>query len=40
LAIADDIIENDGDIAVTRDQVGGLHSRYLALAENRAAMHD
>ena len=40
LAIADDIIENDGDISVTRDQVGGLHSRYLALAENRAAMHD
>lgn len=32
LAIADDVITNDGDIEALRAQVGALHQRYLALA--------
>jgi dephospho-CoA kinase len=31
LAIADDIIVNDGDLANTKEQVERLHTRYLAL---------
>lgn len=31
-ARADDIIDNDGDLARLRTQVGALHERYLALA--------
>ena len=40
LAIADDMIGNDGDIEATREQVSVLHSRYLALARNRVLRHD
>ena len=32
LAVADDIIVNDGDLASLRDQVAALHARYLELA--------
>ena len=32
LAIADDIIANDGDVATTRDAVLQLHELYLSLA--------
>jgi len=32
LALADDVIANDADIAETRIQVAALHARYLALA--------
>jgi dephospho-CoA kinase len=32
LAIADDVIRNDGDLAATRKQVCVLHEKYLALA--------
>jgi dephospho-CoA kinase len=32
LAIADDVIDNDGSIAETRRQIDELHRRYLALA--------
>jgi len=32
LALADDIIENDGDLAALDQQVAALHQRYLALA--------
>jgi dephospho-CoA kinase len=32
LAVADDIIVNDGDLASLRDQAAALHSRYLDLA--------
>lgn len=32
LALADDVIANDADIAETRDQVAALHARYLSLA--------
>jgi dephospho-CoA kinase len=32
LAVADDIIVNDGDLASLRDQVAALHSRYQNLA--------
>jgi len=32
LAIADDVINNDGDLAATGDQVAALHEIYLSLA--------
>jgi dephospho-CoA kinase len=32
LKAAHDIIKNDGDISAVRDQVAGLHARYLELA--------
>ena len=32
LALADDIIENDSDLATLDQQVAALHQRYLALA--------
>jgi dephospho-CoA kinase len=32
LAIADDVVVNDGPLRDTADQVGGLHQKYLALA--------
>jgi dephospho-CoA kinase len=32
LAIADDVIDNGGDIAATRARVESLHEKYLALA--------
>lgn len=32
LAIADDVIRNDGDLHTLRDQVAKLHARYLELA--------
>ena len=32
LAIADDVIRNDGDITALAGQVQGLHTRYLSLA--------
>ena len=35
LAIADDVIRNDADLAQTRDQVASLHDAYLRLAGNR-----
>jgi dephospho-CoA kinase len=35
LAIADDVIRNDGPLAETRRQVEQLHSRYLDLSANR-----
>jgi dephospho-CoA kinase len=37
LAIADDVIRNDGDIARLRDQVAPLHRRYLAAAQDAAS---
>ena len=36
LAIADDVIANDGDLDATRDQVLALHRRYLRSAAARA----
>lgn len=36
LAIADDVISNDGDLDATRTQVDALHSRYLTMAANTA----
>ncbi len=33
LAVADDVIHNDGDIAALRDQVERLHRSYLATAQ-------
>lgn len=33
LSIADDIIDNDGDLEQTRRQVDDLHRRYLALSD-------
>ena len=30
LAVADDVIRNDGDIAALRDQVEKLHRQYVA----------
>jgi dephospho-CoA kinase len=33
LKAADDVIHNDADMSKVRDQVGSLHSRYLALAQ-------
>lgn len=33
LAIADDVIANDGDLEATRQQVDRMHERYLALAD-------
>jgi dephospho-CoA kinase len=32
LAVADDVVHNDGDIAGLRDQVGRLHRQYVAAA--------
>lgn len=32
LAVADDVIANDADLAATRRQVGDLHEKYLMLA--------
>ena len=32
LAIADDVIHNDGDLDATREQVRELHEIYLSLA--------
>ncbi|MGH8286094.1 MAG: dephospho-CoA kinase, partial [Steroidobacteraceae bacterium] len=32
LAIADDVIVNDGDLHRLRDQVGQLHARYVAVS--------
>jgi dephospho-CoA kinase len=37
LAVADDIISNEGDLAALAAQVKTLHARYLKLAENRLA---
>ena len=34
LAIADDVIENDGDLADTRRQVADLHAHYLSLVDD------
>ena len=36
LAVADDVIHNDGDIASLRDQVEKLHVRYVAAAKAQA----
>ena len=33
LAVADDVIHNDGDIAHLRDQVEKLHRQYVAAAK-------
>lgn len=33
LAIADDVVQNDGDLDDTREQVEALHARYLQLAQ-------
>jgi dephospho-CoA kinase len=35
LAIADDVIRNDGDLEQTRARVGALHSTYTDLARRR-----
>ena len=35
LAVADDVIQNDGNIAQLRDQVEKLHLRYVAAAHSR-----
>jgi len=37
LAIADDMIDNDGTLSALQAQVDSLHARYLALAENHAS---
>jgi dephospho-CoA kinase len=37
LAVADDVIVNDGDLAALRDQVARCHARYLELAREAAA---
>ena len=34
LAVADDVIHNDGDLASLRDQVARLHAEYLAAAKS------
>ena len=34
LAVADDVIRNDGDIAQLRDQVEELHRAYLDVAQS------
>jgi dephospho-CoA kinase len=36
LAVADDVVHNDGDVATLRDQVEKLHLRYVAAANSRA----
>ena len=36
LAVADDVIHNDGDLASLRDQVAGLHAEYVAAAKAAA----
>ena len=36
LAVADDVIRNDGDLASLRDQVAILHAGYVAAAKNVA----
>ena len=35
LAVADDVIRNDGEISALREQVNRLHDQYLALANAR-----
>ncbi|MBS0347095.1 MAG: dephospho-CoA kinase [Proteobacteria bacterium] len=35
LAAADDVVDNSGDLPQLREQVAGLHRRYLALAAQR-----
>jgi dephospho-CoA kinase len=40
LAVADDVIHNDGDIAHLRDQVETLHRRYVALTKLDRAQSD
>ncbi|MBX5460033.1 MAG: dephospho-CoA kinase [Steroidobacteraceae bacterium] len=37
LAIADDVIRNEGDVGMLRDQVEKLHLRYLELARQRTS---
>ena len=37
LSIADDIIQNEGNLEETRHQVESLHSRYLVLAQKHSA---
>lgn len=37
LAVADDVIRNDGDIAALRDQVARLHRQYVAAAAENTA---
>jgi dephospho-CoA kinase len=37
LAVADDVIRNDGDIAALRDQVARLHREYVAAAAENTA---
>lgn len=37
LAAADDVIVNDGDLAVVRDQVAELHAKYTELAQHISA---
>jgi len=37
LALADDVIENSGDIVMLREQVEVLHRKYLKIAEDRIA---
>ena len=39
LAVADDIIDNDGPLAALDDTVAALHARYLALAAARRPRH-
>jgi dephospho-CoA kinase len=34
LAIADDVVRNDGDLSATLEQVQNLHRKYLALADS------
>ena len=36
LAVADDVIHNDGDLAQLRDQVEKLHFQYVAAAKAQA----
>jgi dephospho-CoA kinase len=36
LAVADDVIHNDGDLASLRDQVAKLHANYVATAKSAA----
>ena len=36
LAVADDVIHNDGDLASLRDQVAKLHAEYVAAAKSAA----
>jgi len=40
LAVADDVILNNGDIASLRDQVEKLHRRYLSLAQSGPLQSD